>query len=72
MIEIFASANHPKFEVVYWDKRVKKTSPKWNMLFLSKKSRYCQNEECDYKMSVETNDEAADGTTHDAAKAETR
>lgn len=56
----YGCANYPKCDVVYWDKPVMETCPKCSMPFLLEKTtkkdgtvRYCQNEDCDYKMAVD-------------------
>ncbi len=56
----YGCANYPKCDVVFWDKPVKESCPKCSMPFLLEKTtkkngsvRYCQNEECDYKMAVD-------------------
>ena len=41
MIEIFASANYPRFDVVYWDKYVKKNIPVMEYAVPSQKEQYC-------------------------------
>jgi DNA topoisomerase-1 len=57
----YGCANYPKCDVVFWDKPVKETCPKCSMPFLLEKTtkrdgtvRYCQNEDCDYKIAVDT------------------
>jgi DNA topoisomerase I len=56
----YGCANYPKCDAVYWDRPVKQTCPKCFMPFLLEKAtrqdavvRYCQNEDCDYKMAVD-------------------
>jgi DNA topoisomerase-1 len=55
----YGCANYPKCDVVFWDKPVDKTCPQCGAKFLLEKTTkrdgtvlYCQNEECDYKISV--------------------
>jgi DNA topoisomerase I len=69
----YGCANYPKCDVVFWDKPIKETCPKCSMPFLLEKTtkkdgtvRYCQNEDCDYKMSVD-NASAASETDQDRA-----
>ena len=69
----YGCANYPKCDVVFWDKPVKETCPKCSMPFLLEKTtkkdgtvRYCQNEECDYKMAVD-NVNAASESDQDSA-----
>jgi len=59
----YGCANYPKCDAVYWDKPVKESCPKCSMPFLLEKTttkdgtvRYCQSEECDYKMAVDNTD----------------
>ncbi len=59
----YGCVNYPKCDGVFWDKPVKITCPKCSAPFLLDKTtkkdgtvRYCQNEDCDYKMSVENTD----------------
>jgi len=59
----YGCVNYPKCDIVYWDKPVKETCPKCSMPFLLEKTtkkdgtvRYCQNEDCDYKMAVDNTD----------------
>lgn len=59
----YGCANYPKCDAVYWDKPVKESCPKCSMPFVLEKTtrkdgtvRYCQNEDCDYKMAVEPSD----------------
>jgi DNA topoisomerase-1 len=56
----YGCANYPKCDVVFWDRPVKETCPKCSMPFLLEKTtkkdgtvRYCQNESCDYKITVD-------------------
>ncbi|MDQ3178886.1 MAG: DNA topoisomerase, partial [Acidobacteriota bacterium] len=55
----YGCSNYPKCDAVYWDKPVNKPCPKCNAPFILEKTtkkdgtfRYCQNEGCDYKLSV--------------------
>ncbi len=66
----YGCVNYPKCDAVYWDKPVKETCPQCSMPFLLEKTtkkdgtvRYCQNEECDYKMSVDNPDTTLDNST---------
>ncbi len=70
MKEKFGRSNYPKCDAVYWDKPVKESCPKCSARFMLDKTtkkdgtiRYCQNEECDYKMAVETKDVTTDTGT---------
>ncbi len=56
----YGCVNYPKCDAVFWDRPVNGSCPKCSMPFLLEKTtkkdgtiRYCQNEECDYKMSVD-------------------
>jgi DNA topoisomerase-1 len=69
----YGCANYPKCDVVFWDKPVAETCPKCSMPFLLEKTtkkdgtvRYCQNEDCDYKIAVD-NANAASDTDRDRA-----
>ncbi len=55
----YGCSNYPKCDAVYWDKPVNELCPKCNAPFVLEKTtkkdgtfRYCQNEGCDYKLSV--------------------
>jgi DNA topoisomerase-1 len=55
----YGCANYPKCDVVFWDKPVDKSCPQCSAKFLLEKTTkkegtvlYCQNEECDYKISA--------------------
>ncbi len=55
----YGCSNYPKCDAVYWDKPVDESCPKCNAPFVLEKTtkkdgtfRYCQNEACDYKLSV--------------------
>jgi len=41
-MEMFGRSNDPKCDTIYWDKPVKESCPS------------CKNEECDYKMPVDS------------------
>jgi DNA topoisomerase I len=63
----YGCVNYPKCDAVYWDKPVKETCPQCSAPFLLEKTtkkdgtvRYCQNEECDYKMAVDNTDVASE------------
>lgn len=56
----YGCANYPKCDVVFWDKPVDKACPQCGAKFLLEKTTkkdgtvlYCQNEECDYKISAD-------------------
>ncbi|MGI8641637.1 MAG: type I DNA topoisomerase [Pyrinomonadaceae bacterium] len=55
----YGCSNYPKCDAVYWDKPVNEPCPKCRTPFVLEKTtkkegtfRYCQNEDCDYKLSV--------------------
>ncbi len=55
----YGCVNYPKCDAVFWDKPVLEPCPKCNAPFVLEKTtkkegtfRYCQNEGCDYKMTV--------------------
>ncbi len=56
--EFYGCSNYPKCDAVYWDKPVAVPCPQCKTPFLLEKTRkdgttrYCQNEECDYKIAV--------------------
>lgn len=57
----YGCANYPKCDAVYWDKPVKESCPQCSFPFLLEKTtkkdgtvRYCQTDDCDYKMAVDT------------------
>jgi DNA topoisomerase-1 len=57
----YGCANYPKCDAVYWDKPVKESCPTCSFPFLLEKTtkkdgtiRYCQKDDCDYKMAVDT------------------
>src|SRR5215213_4914824 len=67
----YGCTNYPKCDAVYWDKPVSEPCPKCNAPFIFEKTtkkegtiRYCQNEACDYKISV------ADANTVNANESE--
>ncbi|MBX3293284.1 MAG: type I DNA topoisomerase [Acidobacteria bacterium] len=54
----YGCGNYPKCDAVFWDKPVAESCPKCSSPFLLEKTtkkegtiRYCQNEECDYKIT---------------------
>ncbi|MGI8555842.1 MAG: type I DNA topoisomerase, partial [Pyrinomonadaceae bacterium] len=56
----YGCTNYPKCDAVYWDKPVSVPCPKCSAPFLLEKTtkkegtiRYCQDEDCDYKIAVE-------------------
>lgn len=68
----YGCVNYPKCDVVFWDKPLDEPCPKCKTPFLLEKTtkkdgtvRYCQNEDCDYKMAVGN----TDVTSVDDAKA---
>ncbi|HYJ90365.1 MAG TPA: type I DNA topoisomerase [Pyrinomonadaceae bacterium] len=61
----YGCANYPKCDVVFWDRPVNEKCPQCGAPFLLEKTtkkegtfRYCQNEECDYKMAAEPGNSA--------------
>jgi DNA topoisomerase-1 len=59
----YGCVNYPKCDAVYWDKPVAGPCPSCSAPFLLEKTtkkdgtvRYCQNEDCDYKMTVDNTD----------------
>jgi len=55
----YGCSNYPKCDAVYWDKPVSEPCPKCNAPFVLEKTtkkdgtfRYCQNEGCDYKLTL--------------------
>ena len=73
---MFGQWNYPKCDAVYWDKPIKKACPKCSMPFMLERTtkkdgtvRYCQNEDCDYKMTVDNTNVTSDSTTEDAVSA---
>jgi len=57
----YGCVNYPKCDEVYWDKPVKETCPNCSAPILLEKTtkkdgtfRYCKNEDCDYRMAVNT------------------
>jgi DNA topoisomerase-1 len=72
----YGCVNYPKCDVVFWDKPVKETCPKCSMPFLLEKTtkkdgtiRYCQNEDCDYKMAVDNPNVASEVDRDEAVPA---
>ena len=79
MMEMFGRSNYPKCDAVYWDKPVEQSCPKCSMPFVLEKTtkkdgtvRYCQNDECDYKMAVDNTDLTNGAETAEAVGSETR
>lgn len=67
----YGCSNYPKCDAVYWDKPIAEACPKCSFPFILEKTtkkdgtiRYCQNEGCDYKISV------ADGNSGSADESE--
>jgi DNA topoisomerase I len=67
----YGCTNYPKCDEVYWDKPIAEPCPKCSAPYIFEKTtkkegtiRYCQNEACDYKISV------ADANTVDANESE--
>lgn len=60
--KVFYGCNeYPDCDVVFWNKPIKEKCPDCNAIFVLEKTtkrdgtvRYCNNEDCDYKISVET------------------
>ncbi|MCA1622412.1 MAG: type I DNA topoisomerase [Acidobacteria bacterium] len=55
----YGCTNYPKCDAVFWDKPINEPCPQCNAPFILEKytkkdgaTRYCQNEGCDYKISV--------------------
>jgi len=55
----YGCTNYPKCDAVYWDKPISEPCPQCNAPFILEKYtkkegavRYCQNEDCDYKIAV--------------------
>lgn len=72
----YGCVNYPKCDGVFWDKPVKMTCPKCSAPFLLDKTtkkdgtvRYCQNEDCDYKMAVENTNLTSEITAEEAVTA---
>ena len=72
----YGCANYPKCDVVYWDKPVDEPCPKCGTPFLLEKTtkkegtfRYCQNEDCDYKMASESSNAVRDSGTKEPVPA---
>lgn len=64
----YGCVNYPKCDEVYWDKPVAEPCPQCKAPFLLEKTtkkdgtvRYCKNEDCDYKMSVDDQAAPANG-----------
>ena len=76
MKEKFGRSNYPKCDAVYWNKPVKESCPKCSAPFLLEKTtkkdgavRYCQNEDCDYKITVDNTNVNSDSNSEDAVSA---
>jgi DNA topoisomerase-1 len=72
----YGCVNYPKCDAVYWDKPVKESCPKCSTPFLLEKTsnkdgtvRYCQNEDCDYKMAVDNISLTSGGKMEDTVSA---
>jgi DNA topoisomerase-1 len=72
----YGCGNYPKCDVVFWDRPVKQSCPKCSMPFVLERAikkdaivRYCQNEECDYKMAVDNVNAASEGDQDSAVSA---
>jgi len=73
----YGCSNYPKCDEVYWDKPTDQACPQCGAPHLLEKTtkrdgtvRYCKNEDCDYKMTVETTEVKSDskaGTESPAA-----
>ncbi len=64
----YGCVNYPKCDEVYWDKPVKEECPQCKAPHLLEKTtkkdgtfRYCKNEECDYKMTVDNPSTPSEG-----------
>lgn len=73
----YGCSEYPDCDVVFWNKPVMEACPQCSAPVLLEKTtkrdgtvRYCQNEECDYKISVEvpTPDQESDGDTVSSAE----
>ena len=73
----YGCANYPKCDAVYWDKPIEEPCPQCSAPFILEKTtkkegtfRYCQNEDCDYKLSVNdlTESSEADAKTSATVK----
>src|ERR1043166_35539 len=69
----YGCANYPKCDQVFWDRPVKVTCLRCYMPFLLEKKiredetvRYCQNEDCDYKITVDNAEVKSAGKAEDA------
>ncbi len=69
--KVFYGCNeYPECDVVFWNKPIKEKCPECDASFVLEKTtkrdgtvRYCNNEECDYKISVETPNAESDKET---------
>lgn len=76
MMATFGRPNYPKCDAVYWNKRVKESCPKCGAPFRLEKTankdgtvRYCQNEDCDYKMALDNADATSDSKAEETVPA---
>ncbi len=71
----YGCSNYPKCDAVYWDKPIATPCPQCNAPFLLEKTRkdgrtrYCQNEGCDYKIAVADANIADSGASDVSASA---
>ncbi len=70
----YGCSNYPKCDAVYWDKPIEEPCPKCSAPFVLEKTtkkegtfRYCQNEDCDYKMSVNDLTQSSDADVKTSA-----
>ncbi|CAN5376276.1 type I DNA topoisomerase [soil metagenome] len=70
----YGCANYPKCDAVYWDKPIDEPCPKCSAPFVLEKTtkkegtfRYCQNEDCDYKLSVNDLTQSSDADAKTSA-----
>ncbi len=70
----YGCANYPKCDAVYWDKPIDEACPKCSAPFVLEKTtkkegtfRYCQNEDCDYKLSVNDSTQNSDADVKTSA-----
>ena len=70
----YGCSNYPKCDAVYWDKPIDEPCPKCSAPFVLEKTtkkegtfRYCQNEDCDYKMSVNELTQSSDADAKTSA-----
>ncbi len=72
----YGCVNYPKCDVVFWDKPIKKSCPKCSAPFLLEKTtkkdgtvQYCQKEDCNYKMAVDTTESDRTDKSGDVVRA---